>query len=320
MQNEPVRANHSMKTHIMLRRALTALAFAALLALPPRQAQAQTNGAPQPKPNSAAPAPYDLVIENGSVRMPRLNDPNAEAPATLENIVSLLLEKHPEANIAIAPEIRQEVIPDLKMRAANLPEEFEFLRVASGDEFVCRRAFDDIANPLLFTLEPSEKFLQEVAKSDSRQVEVFNFSSYFDRRLQDPQPTGDPNKSSALKESLVQITKQIVTRTVNSVCGSSGGESLQFQFHPGANLLVVTGQTDALNIAKKVINAMIEQPGTPALIDYSAQSYGISPKVLASPGVSPKVLSLPDGSKILSWPDGRSVPISVDANFTPTNR
>ena len=49
MQNDPVHANHSMKTHIMFRRALIALAFAALLALPPVPAQAQTNDAPKPK-------------------------------------------------------------------------------------------------------------------------------------------------------------------------------------------------------------------------------------------------------------------------------
>ena len=70
MQNEPVPANPLMKTHIMFRRALTALAFAAVLALTIGSAQGQTNGAPQPKSQSTAPvqAQYDLVIENGVMR------------------------------------------------------------------------------------------------------------------------------------------------------------------------------------------------------------------------------------------------------------
>jgi hypothetical protein len=259
MQNEPVHAKPSMKTHIMFRRALTALAFAAVLALTIGSAQGQTNGAPQPKSQSTAPvqAQYDLVIENGVMRMPRRDDPNATEGASLENIVTVLRQKHPEANIAIAPEIRQEVLPDLKIRAANLDEEFEFLRVASGDKFVFKRNFGDIANPPLFTLEPSEKFLQEVAKNDSRQVqvEVFNFSSYF-ARLRNTEPM-DEGKFQSLKDQTIDKTKDIIRETLESF-GSHG--IMNFQFHPGANLFVVTGSQDEINVARKIINAMIEQP------------------------------------------------------------
>jgi hypothetical protein len=185
------------------------------------------------------------------------------------------------------------VLPDLKIRAANLDEEFEFLRVASGDKFVFKRNFDDNVNPTLYTLEPSQKFLQETANYDTQQVEVFNFSPYFALRLQNPQPMDD-NKSSALKYDLIDMTKQIVRTTVNSVCGASRGETLNFQFHPGANLLVVTGQTAAVNVAKKVINAMIEQPNAPAPVTVSVQRNGQSPS---------KVTALPDGGQLLVWPD-----------------
>ena len=88
MQNETIHANHSMKTHIMFRRAFTALTFAAILALPPRPAQAQTNVAPQGKKEEAnAPSirgiQYDLEIVGGVIRT-HPDHPNIGGGASLK--------------------------------------------------------------------------------------------------------------------------------------------------------------------------------------------------------------------------------------------
>ena len=39
----------------------------------------------------------------------------------------------------------------------------------------------------------------------------------------------------------------------------------QMQFHPGANLLVVVGAPDSLEVVRKIINAMIGRPDAPGV-------------------------------------------------------
>ena len=164
----------------MFRRIFTVLAFAAALALPAGPARAQSPAAPpatredprraaQPQP--AAPVQYDLEIENSTLR---LGD-RAKELAKLGSIVRLLRDKHPEANIAMAPELGEIVIPDLKLRAASVDDELEALRVASGDKFVWR-TFNNQAQLKLFTLQPSEQFLRASPAPRPTQVEVFNMT------------------------------------------------------------------------------------------------------------------------------------------------
>jgi len=280
-----------MKTHIMFRRVLTALGFAAALALPAAPAQAQTNGAPQPKQDGAsaaanhptdaeiaslwshvsnnlaksysgAPVQYDLEIENGMLLGAVPGHPNVRRQAVLREIVPLLREKHDAANIAMSPELGEVTIRDLKLYASSVQEELEALRVASGGKFIWR-ATQLSSNSMLplFTLEPSEQFVKEkgVETPVRTQVEVFNFSSYF-AHLRDTEP-GDDAKFQALKEQTIDRTKEIVGTTIISL--HLQGQTIQFQFHQGANLLVVIGTQDAINVARKVINAMIGQPGGP---------------------------------------------------------
>lgn len=274
MQNKPVHAYHIMKTDIMFRRVLTALAFAAVLALPPAPARAQTNDLnPNPPPRGRRglpPAParsqtnssvqYDLEIENGGVR---ISQEPGFAQADLNTIVKLLRDKHPEANIAMSPELVVVQVSDLKLRAASLEEELEALKVASGDKFTWfANHYSSNASPPLFSLEPSElfsreKFLKENAPSPKSQVqvEVFNFSSYFDYHRESGT---DDAKLQAFKQQTIEKTKDIIRETL----ADFGAVTMKFQFHPGANLLVVTGSQDEINIARKIINAMIEKtPG-----------------------------------------------------------
>lgn len=249
-----------MKTHIMFRRSLTALAFAAALAVPPGPAQAQTNDAPKPRQAEASSASirgnqyYDLEIENGRLAG-NVDEQLRNYAPDLGVIVKILRSKHPEANIAMSPELSDVMISDLKLHAASVGEELEAVRIASGGKFTWKatQMSPDSMSPL-FTLEPSGKFLHESAETRGSQVQVFNFSSYFARRRDSGM---DDAKFQALKEQTIRSTKQIVATTVASLNIAS---PLDFQFHEGANLLVVSGRPEAIGIAGIVINAMLENP------------------------------------------------------------
>jgi len=306
----------------MFRRALTALAFAAALALPPGPARAQTNGATEPKKEAVSSASmrgiqYDLEIENGSLAGNVDQQLRGFGPQ-LEVIVKILRGKHPEANIAMSPELSDVRISDLKLHASSVGEELEALRIASGGKFTWKatQLSPDSMSPL-FTLEPSERFLNERAQPGASQVEVFNFTAYFVRQ-RNSQPMDDA-KFQAFKEQTIRSTREIVGKTVASL---NMAGPLDFQFHEGANLLVVTGRPEAIGIARKVINAMIEPPGAPALMDHSLQVIG----------KGSTVSYLSDGSQLITWPEGASGQVrlnhvarlnpdgSVDTNFTQTNR
>ncbi len=243
-----------MKTDIMFRRVLTALAFAAVLALPPAPARAQTND--PAKAQSNAPVQFDLEIQNGKLLTPGPGNPHGNTDANLGIILELLREKHPEANIVMDQKVAGNRVGFLKIHAARLTDELEAIRVASGSCFNWR-IFDPQSAKQLFILVPSDKFLQEQAKEEfarrSPEVEVFNFSSYF---AQHRESGMDDAKFLAFKEQTIDKTKDIIRQTLASF---DPQDTMNFQFHPGANLLVVTGTQDEINVARKIINAMIEK-------------------------------------------------------------
>jgi hypothetical protein len=281
MHKNRVRAHISMKTLPMLRRILTAFAFAAVLALPPEPARAQAVTAPSAKDDQSTAEPsrplrprdprgtrpsgqakYELEIEGGVLLDANFPANDVHNESCLRNIIKLLREKHPDANIALSPVLADNVtVRDLKLVATDLGDELEALRVASGDIFIWQNKSAG-HTPMLFTLEPSPEFLDEQNHSSSTQpqVEVFNFSSYFAQHL-DSHPVNDDDLIK-FKQNRIEMTKSIVLQTVNKLPFASKFATpiLNFEFHQGANLLVVIGPEDAINIARKVINAMMEQP------------------------------------------------------------
>ena len=327
-----------MKTHIMFRRALTALAFAAVLALPPALVQAQTNAAPQlkkpvvpggadqaeeGKSQASAPVKFDIEIVSRGLRLP---GKNGLYSAHLDSIVDFLREHGFDGQIAMSPGLAGMLIENLKLHAATVEEVLEGLRVASGDKFTWKATnlSSDSAVPF-YSLEATDRFLRTRDDNRSRQpvVEVFNLSSYF-AQMRSSQPTNDA-AFDVIKAKEIETTKEIIGNILKRAWGFDGAtNALQYQFHPGANLLVVTGRDEddmeeAMNIAKKIINAMIEQPSAPPAGDYSVQIIG----------KDSKLTYLSDGGQIVSWPDGVSGQVrfnhvsrlnpdgSVDTNFNP---
>jgi len=228
-----------------------------------------------------------LEIEGGLVQSNSI-DPKYPAndihnAPTLGNIVRLLRNKHPEVNIALPPQLADNVeVRDLKLissykwgemnnralpleewmklAGAYVGEELEAVRVASGDKFSWKS--QSFGNPpiLLYTLEPSERFLKENGQEGpvKPEIEVFNFSSYFAHR-RNSKPMNDAT-FKIYKLEVIETTKDIVIDTIQSLHPGFGLDQHAFQFHEGADLLVVMLPPDALGLAKKVINAMLAEP------------------------------------------------------------
>src|SRR5262245_59670057 len=129
-----------MKTHRLFCRSVVAVSLAAVLCFHPSRlgAQDKPRGSSSGKASSAdsAAPTYVLEVANGALIVTGVSGASGrKTDATLGNVVNALRDMHPEANIAMAPELAQIRIADLKLRAAELDSEIEALRVASGSKF-----------------------------------------------------------------------------------------------------------------------------------------------------------------------------------------
>jgi hypothetical protein len=255
---------------------------------------------------------YDLVIING-----KLLRPGSKVEATLGNVVDALGDRYKDANIVLSQGLAKVKIADLKLRAGRLADELEGLRVASGDRFVVRGpdAPTGPIDPTTGLPAPANSgaglfVLQEVPTTD-RMVEAFNLGPYLDwLRAQ--------RKDGALNENQLRLSIQevenIITGTLSEFKEGANGDKPLFEYHSGASLLVVIGSHEAVEIARKIVNALPGMPTTWQLLsgpygnrehagDAFPRRYGLAPRGVAPP---------PMGEGPVSGP-GREQPVQPGA-------
>ncbi len=276
-----------MKTDLMPGSSLP-LRLAALLALAGTVAFAQTAGR---NPESTARrdrAPADSQRNEpptaGSLFEIEITDgtfvwKGKKVEAVLENVVDLLRERHNGANIVLSPRLPRIRIANLRLRATNLEQELEALRVASGNKFMWSPGNNapltdpntgmplptpppgiDPATGLRAGSQAPLYILTETpgASETRRRVEVFNLSDYFSSL-----GSGQEEETQKLVNNSLDEIKKIVITTLEAM-DQDHNATISFQFHSGANLLVVIGTPDAIEVAERVVAALQAQAGPPA--------------------------------------------------------
>ena len=286
-----------MNDHIAFFRPFPPLAVLAAACVIGGSASGQgTPSPPQPQAKKEASPEtqrYLLEIVNGELQP-------GGSPATLARIVDVLLGVYPNETIVLAPGLGQVQVRDLKLRNTDLPETLDALRVASGDAFVWQNgrlqnaappwAIDPatgLPGPPAPSREPSSSSLYILTRNDAsvagnprRMVEVFNLSGYLEQ-------LGKRDEKD-IAASLEKI-KMIVSDTLNQVMQGNVQPEDQpsFQFHPGANLFIVIGPPQAIEVTQKVVTALpgvagargYPPPGTDARAaeDAFRRRYGLQP-------------------------------------------
>lgn len=235
-----------MKTKVLPWRNLMLVGASLLVGLP-NTARAQDEPAISAG-RSTSPG-FDITITDG-----RFNRNGEMAEATLENVVDLLRARHPEANIIVAPEVPPISIENLKIRATDLQMELEAVQVASGGRFNVRgRGSKD--NPL---------YVLEAAPGTSRerlQIEAYSLAGYFASLPK----TDNHDENEALIDQKIEELDRMVHETVeiyrsidDKMYGHSGSRKtgLNMRFHRGANLVILIGDPESVQIASKVITAL----------------------------------------------------------------
>lgn len=265
----------AMKPNSSLKRALAAALLAGLL-LATTASPAQST----PKPSPPKKSPYSIEIKEGILLLPE----GKTTEATLENVVELLRELEQSrlvnpANIVLSPDLPKIKIANLKLTGTMLPQELEALCVASGERFTWGTGGTDVsvdpatglsmgfgisgqpANPPpdlvpLYILRPAP----ESGRSRLR-VEAFSLAGYFESKRKG----GDEAAYQEMIAVEVRQIEEIVAETADIYVAiqreASGGETPRrtspiLRFHRGANLLVVMGEPEAVEMAAKVIGAL----------------------------------------------------------------
>ncbi|MDB6038207.1 MAG: hypothetical protein JWM99_2048, partial [Verrucomicrobiales bacterium] len=270
-----MKISYTMKTNAFPIRSFAVLVVLAILSNWGSRAAQEITPPVTVQPIQKTLAPYTIVIEKGFLstkplegrlnlraKFPSDNTYASFVEAKLGTLIDVLRDLHTNANIVMEPNLLDIKILDLKLRLrseaddAQLNDELSALQVASGNKFHWEQpgrsaSIDPLTGLPTKTGSSSALYILSAdqaaaAAKPHRIVEVFNVAYYVQ---------GD---SKNIDNKLEKI-EEIVLSTVQGLKGAdfSSEDQVNFRFHSGANLLIATGSQEAIDVARKVVNALI---------------------------------------------------------------
>jgi len=203
---------------------------------------------------------YEINISNGVLDLTKLSklavfphsDTNASGmTATLSNVVEVLRQLHPDSTILVPPDLQGIKLNDLKLRGSDLESELAALSVVSGGKF--QPALTARGTAPMFTLMPAPKQSEQVS------VEVFNLGRYFQQL--GLLALGESSEAAPQVERIGELILETLTSLSKAQGNAESVRRPDFRFHRGANLLIVTGTPQALEVARKIVSALEGTPG-----------------------------------------------------------
>jgi hypothetical protein len=187
---------------------------------------------------------FDIDIAGGQLSMAWLRtNANPEAiwsraatvDATVGNLAKYICAGNPELNIVVTPGAADLRIPDMKLRSVDLSA--LSVALAHATEGVVRGTMFGGSNNWTFATQ---------SRPSNRVVEVFNLSGH----------VGTLEKE-AVRERLEEI-KSLIFHTLEFVKRSdlSSEDLPDFTYHEGTSLLIVIGNPSAIEVSRKVVNAL----------------------------------------------------------------
>jgi len=209
------------------------------LAVPRLSAASGTSGSTSATASAAEVNPQHFTLE---IRKGQIMEGDKQiGTASVGGILDYLRKKNYDFTIALGPGVADVVVGDMILNMDTF-----------GNYAVGQAIAISASEPLVFNTDFPALVLKD---QQQRQVAVFNLSAYLN-------PNGDADDKS-IRTKLDSLT-QIILHTLEDVNPiDPGGKRLSFQFHAGANLLVVTGTEQAIKVAGQVVNALNPQRPLP---------------------------------------------------------
>ncbi len=237
--NEPETPIFSMKT-ISLYRFLFLIGLACAF---PGLAEAQSARNASAAAVEAKPTPFTLEIRDGQL----MEGGKATQDATIGAIMEYLKKQNAYFSLALGPGVASVKVGDLILR---LPE-FEIASICQAISNCTAGAVSAVS------VDGSGSWTLAMRESHDREVAVFNLTNYLN-------PDGKA-EDKAIQDKLASVT-DIIFKTLRDLDPTfSDSTQPHYQFHKGANLLVVTGSHQAMQVAGQVVSALTQpEAGSPA--------------------------------------------------------
>jgi hypothetical protein len=211
-----------------------------------QSASAQTEPAAATAP-AASPAsgiklyPFSLEIRNGAI----VEDGRPTDQATVRNVLQYMQDRNISSSISLGPSVSEYVLCDMA------------LHLSASRPFTIWSVIRSIDSSLELTQidggNGSPNIILSLSGRPLLGVAVFNLSGYLSLCV-NLSGIADPK---AVNEKMTQLIDIINTTLYSLVPNLPSNAKPQFEFHEGADLLVVTGTNQALDVATKVVNALI---------------------------------------------------------------
>jgi hypothetical protein len=171
-----------------------------------------------------------------------------EGQATVAKLAEHLREQG--WNVILSPGTEKIRISDLQLRSADARLIAEALSIASGGTMHVN------VRP-----GPVDTLIIMSRQRPSRRLEVFNVSGYLSSNPLLAEFEAHEKLTSAAVEEMTRRVREIevlVIGTLHDLTRSefADHEQMEFQFHPGTRLLIVIGTDQAIDVARKIINAL----------------------------------------------------------------
>jgi len=197
--------------------------------------------------SSSAPAQNSPVAQATPAQSGTI-DVNFEA-VTLGEIVSYIREKYKNTNIVLGPGAADVTVNELKLHAVDVPTLLEAVRLAADRPLAVSTLAESASNGWYLGLLNN-------APPAPPEITVFNLSGYFTQQHQlTPE---EIQKSTADLADIIDKTVAMYRdyELAASELKSEDAVRPKYLFHNGANLLVIIGTPEIVDIARKVLNAL----------------------------------------------------------------
>ena len=216
---------------------------------------------------------FDVDIANGQLMLAPIKDradfkefwgPAAtSARATIANLAKYLSVADTNGNLNVSPSAAEIEIKDLKLRGADIDEVLNAVSTAT-DGAVHGKGGIDVDGRYHFAFEV---FNGQV--KPGRTLEVFNMSGF----IANVWVSVPIEKRDSATQSEFDAMESLIAETLDSLYPNDPQRAAhpEFKFHKGTKLLIVIGTPEAIDVARKVINAWPGQsPDKAQLLDIPA--------------------------------------------------
>ena len=202
---------------------------------------------------------FNIQIENGQLSLASFKTMPEKNPwgtnvlsvlATVDNLSKYLRAIDPNLNIVLSPDVGGFTIANLKLNTRAPLSIAQAVSVASGGTIVGPGAGSGGGFGGGFRgAERSLTFIANRPRESKSSVEVFNVSGYI-------QTLGKVD-DKVVSQKLDELENKLIFPTLDDLNILNTGDRVPtFKYHPGTKLLIVISKPEAIEVVRKIINAL----------------------------------------------------------------